>query len=297
MSATQEQIDDQLDASQGEETVEDQNLDGSASEPATGDAAADGDAEQAGQTETTEEGIDGEEDSDETGSRSRRRRERRRQKLYEAERRAQEAERRAAELEAKFAAQQIIKPKIDDYATDEEYEQALLKYFEDSKAHEPQPAAHPDVQDRRQAHLVNNGLTESQAQDFLDSWEDAREKFKDFDAVMSSSAEQLADNTIRMVSSQDDVDSAELLYQLAKNPKVLQSLNGVSEIVAAQRLGRFIAHMESGKAQKPRKTTAPPPAPQLSGSTAGGDAVDYNKLSDEEFFARREQEIRARKRR
>lgn len=279
-----------------------ENIDESAAPDQPGKAEVTAEASATDTGETPPEGSDGSndaptdsDDGDEPEKESRsakRRRRAERNRLYKAEKEAAELKRKLEELERSKQDQQQPKPRFEDYDDIDDYEQALEAWVEsksaaksESQQQKAESAASP---------LLDMGMTPSQAQDFVESTQSAAKRWPDYtDSVQAAASKGLFNDEVVMLVSEED-DPGELLYELAKSPETLQEIASASTSVQrAKRLGAFVARLEVKRTVPERiVSTAPAPVQTLQGDRRGGadGSIDYSKLSDEEFRARRRQE-------
>lgn len=188
----------------------------------------------------------------------------------DAERRADAAEREAAELRGKL---KTLNPaEFDDPAelTAARVEQTL---------------------DKREASRLESQAKESREQaqsarleTFKARAEEAREKFTDFDDVVTKpDVLPMSQATQSLVLDMDE--SADVLYHLAKNPQEAHRIDRLSDRDKAFELGKIAARISSAP---PRKVTkAPEPVESVSGKTAGGASFNPVKASMAEYAAKR----------
>jgi len=94
-------------------------------------------------------------------------------------------------------------------------------------------------------------------------------------------------------AQQSDMGPA-LLYHLGKNPQLAEQIYALTPYQQAMRLGRL--ELELSQPQPKRNSGAPPPIDPLGGGHEGVSADIYNdKLTDQQYFALREQQRNKRK--
>lgn len=130
---------------------------------------------------------------------------------------------------------------------------------------------------------------EVRVQTFNERLSDARSRISDFDAVVGSSDVPLSPHVGEIL--QESEKGADLAYHFAKNPEILQRLNGMSERSAAMEIGRIEASMvEKAPAQvaPPTKKLSNAPTPAGTSSTAGrSTAPNLASASMDEYIAAR----------
>ncbi len=153
--------------------------------------------------------------------------------------------------------------------------QAIFNYQQEMSQHltaqeqQQQARAQKEIQDKRYAH-------------FQDSFEDAKDKYPDFEKVIRSSGmtgaigEQLADFP----------DPGELGYYLASNPREVERLQRLPAYEMKRELVRHMAEMVS----KNNVTRAPAPV-KTTGSPAGQTTKSFAHKTLEELKAERRAEL------
>lgn len=164
-------------------------------------------------------------------------------------------------------------PKEEDFKDWFEYERALNAYEVDKRI------ATRDV--RRRAEEAKTAHQEA-ARELLNEYQqrqrEAKAHITDYDAVMKGAASLSVSHAVGQLLLESE-KSAVIEYHLAKNPDVLDRLNGLSPIAAAKE----IARLEDRLALPNPKTAtkAAPPVSSPKGSTAA--PPDLSKMSMDEY--------------
>ena len=106
-------------------------------------------------------------------------------------------------------------------------------------------------------------VVETRTQTFAERQVAARAVMPDYDAVVGSSDTPIANHVGEALMESDR--GPELAYHFAKNPEVLQNLNGMSPTQAAREIGKLEATL-------PTKTTPAVPSKKLSTTPAPANA-------------------------
>lgn len=205
------------------------------------------------------------------------------------EKRAREAAEREVLLaqlrsEPKAAEPQVTeapkgKPKLDDFASFDEYQEALTEWKVDQRL-----AARQKEQTEAQQKTAQQRYEAELQQRFRDSADEAREKYDDFDEVVGNPSLKVTKAVAHLVGETDN--PGEVSYFLAKNPGEVKRLNGLSPAKAAVELGKLEARLAS----KSAVTKAPPPPAKAGGKSSV--PKPNNAYSGDEWYAKRMAEIR-----
>lgn len=206
-------------------------------------------------------------------------------RIDELTRARREAEREAAywrqvAQQAQPSAQQAAPQKptadqFDDYAdyvealTDWKAEQAVAKRFEQDSTRKVE-VARADTFGARQA--------------------EARERIPDYDAVVGASDAPIAQHVAAELM--DSERGADLTYHFAKNPSVLERLNGMTPTQAAREIGKLEATLPKIERPAPpskKLSTTPAPAGTL-GTQGRATTPALANASMEEYMAQRKQQ-------
>lgn len=164
-------------------------------------------------------------------------------------------------------------PKEEDFKDWFEYERALNAYEVDKRI------ATRDVRRRaEEAKTAHQEATRELLNEYQQRQRDAKAHITDFDTVMKGAASLTVSPAVGQLLLESE-KSAVIEYHLAKNPDVLDRLNGLSPIAAAKE----IARLEDRLALPNPKTAtkAAPPVSSPKGSTAA--PPDLSKMSMDEY--------------
>jgi hypothetical protein len=201
--------------------------------------------------------------------------------------RAREAEEREARLaqykEPPKAAEPPAapqgKPKLDDFPSYDDYQEALTEWKVDQRLQAKQDEARKHQQTTAQ-HRYQQDLRAK----FMESSDKARERYDDFDDVVGSPSLRVTEQVAMLVGETDD--PGEVSYFLAKNPDEVKRLNGLSPARVAIELGRI----ETRISTKPVNVTkAPPPPAKATGK--GAASKPNNAYTPAEWMAKRAAEF------
>jgi hypothetical protein len=225
-------------------------------------------------------------------------------KAAEAERRAEEAERRARELETR---RETTKPKAEeepDPADFEDYQDYLAKYNEwraekkpetrDPSKDQPKPeeAKKPEDTATDDAGKEDPEFQEA-LEDMEDSFTDAREKFKDFDAVIGAQDVQITRDMVIAMADADDPGA--IAYHLGKNKAEAARIAKLSPLAQAREIGKIEVKLQAKPEKpKPKTTEAPDPIEPVGGSD--GSTRDVEDMTYSEFEQERNAQETKRKR-
>lgn len=183
-----------------------------------------------------------------------------------------EIDRRIAEAMQKNAPQQpaepeaISKPKPDQFATTEEYVEALAAF----KAEEIfRTKTQESESQRREAELRQRH--QSVVTSYQERVEQAMEKYPDFEDVAYSPDVPITNAMAATI--QESEKGPDIAYFLGKNPAEAQRIAKLSPFLQAKELGKLEAKLESAPAPV-RTSNAPPPINPIRNATAGTGFVD-----------------------
>lgn len=257
--------------------------------------AADATQQQAAQQEPTDEAKEGGEEQLTEAQKQERDEQGRFQKkegvqprIDELTRARREAEREAAywrqvaqsgqaQPSAEAANQEPNPDQFDDYG---KYVKALVKWNTEQTLAQ------------QQADNNTRKVAETRVQTFTERLNDARGRIADFDAVVGGSEVPLSQHVGEIL--QESEKGGDLAYHFAKNPEILQRLNGMSERAAAMEIGRIEASM-AGKAPAqaaapavPAKKITNAPTPANTGVGAGRSTTpDLAGMGMDDYIAAR----------
>jgi hypothetical protein len=200
------------------------------------------------------------------------------------QKRVNELTKRLRTVESQLSAAQaapMVKPERNRFATDEQYNEALIDFKVAEKM--------PQVQKQ-----LENGSIEQQ---FSKNEEALRAEIEDYDDIISERIEFPHQSTIDAIVSSEM--GPRIRYYLGTHPEETEALLGMNATSAARQIGKIEAKLESelqakkgASAGKPVSQAKPPIKPvRTSGSTA---KIDPNKLSDQEWFKLEQQKKRER---
>lgn len=205
----------------------------------------------------------------------------------EAEAEAARVKARLAEFEAqqqKDAGEAQKAPALADFESYDDYVVALAEYkaAETFRRQQKQASAKQQeiLEQRRQAAL---------AQEWQAKVAEARATLPDFDAVAFREDVVISD-AVRDALLDSDM-GARLAYHLGKNPDMAARLSVLPPVSVAREIGRLEATLASQPVTTPTK--APEPPKPVKGSASA--EKDPDKMTDAEWFAWREKQLRSRK--
>lgn len=169
------------------------------------------------------------------------------------------------------------------------------------KLKEPNPADFDDVSDltaakvehtldkrevarlEDQVKISREQASTAKLETFAAKADDARERYTDFDDVVTKPARlPMSQDTQSIVLDMDE--SADVIYHLAKNPQEAARIDRLSDREKAFELGKIAAKITTAP---PRKITqAPDPIVSVGGKSSGGAGFNPEKASVEEFSER-----------
>lgn len=179
------------------------------------------------------------------------------------------------------AAQQppVVKPERSQFATDEQYNEALIDYKVEQRI--------PQVQKR-----IESGSIETQ---FKAKEEALRNEVEDYDDVIADRIEFPHQSTIDAIVTSDY--GPRIRYYLGTHPEETEALLSMNAASASRQIGKIEAKIEAelqtkkgASAGKPVSQAKPPIRPvKTSGSTA---KIDESKISNAEWFKLEQQRRR-----
>ena len=194
------------------------------------------------------------------------------QRARNAEQRAEALESRLAELE-KIVKQPAKRPARDDYATDEDWENALVEHGK-TQVRPETPRTPPQLTAEQQAILT------------------------DFESKLDEISEDAADVVLygdEWSCSPDMTDFIRvsekgplIAYHLAQNPRDADRISKLSPIIALRELEKLEAKLEPPKKSGTRQAPPPPPADTTRPGGSSG-VVDPDKMSPEQWLKLRRQ--------
>ncbi len=213
---------------------------------------------------------------------------RERDRAEAAERRAYEAEQRLKDAgkpqqEAQEQGEQGPDPKKYDHGIND------INYINDMADHRGRTAAREEFAKLEQARQTTKKQTATQnriktvEEKYLSTMDDAAESHNDFDEVISSVSDPNIDPNVAFAIKDSDV-GGEIFYHLAKNPKVLKKLKGMSSVQAVKEVGKMEAKLteKPEPKKKPVSKMSKPLKPLGTGKTNAKSSYS-NDMSQEEF--------------
>lgn len=130
-------------------------------------------------------------------------------------------------------------------------------------------------------------VTETRTQTFAERQVAARAVIPDYDAVVGSSETPIANHVGEAIMESDR--GPELAYHFAKNPEVLQNLNGMSPTQAAREIGKLEATLptKTAPAAPSKKLSATPAPASTTGSQGRATTPALANASMDEYMAQR----------
>lgn len=173
------------------------------------------------------------------------------------------------------------RPRVDDFTTYQEYEDALVDWKLDNRL-EAETAKQREQHERQRAAEVEKTWQERETKFAVehDDYEDV------VDVEHMARHGQLSQPMAFALRSSEN--GPELLYQLAKHPEEAARIARLEPMAAVYELGRFEAAVTGKKQDTPKQaktTSAPPPPTPIKGGAAA--TVSPEQLSDEEWWKSR----------
>jgi hypothetical protein len=176
------------------------------------------------------------------------------------------------------------KPKLHDFATLEQYQEALTDWKLDQR----------EAQKRAEAAQAEARTAEEKLQTEWNSrQQSARSTHSDYDEVIQSVSAPNGPGVLaaRQAMLEDDA-GAEILYHLATHPEELQRIAALQPVAAIREIGRLSATLTPSSAagkDKPKVSGAPKPPPPLSRPSGQGirnDVHDEKLATDYKAWSR-----------
>jgi len=169
------------------------------------------------------------------------------------------------------------KPKLEDFKTLEEYQEALTDWKLDERER---------LQKEAQARTAQEEAVRTEQQNWDAKQKAARKAHADYDDLIDTVTIPAGPGVLAARQAMlEDEHGAELLYHLAKNPKELERIAGLSPASAVLAIGKLSATFDKPPVPengKPRITGAPKPPPPSgrAGKTASDDPNDPDLQKD-----------------
>lgn len=189
-----------------------------------------------------------------------------------------------APKEAKIESQNL-RPKAEDYETNEAYIEALTDWKVDQA---------DKKRDQKQKEEAAKADFQKRGQDFQTRITEFKKTASDFDELMEDVHVDVPIH-VQEVFFSSEVGPA-LMYELAKNPSELERISKLSPIKAALEMGKLEAKFLKTPGSKETKTTKAPEPIRPVGAKGGSVKKDINDptLSQREYEKLREEQIKAR---
>ena len=177
-------------------------------------------------------------------------------------------------------ANQVQKPTRDQFADDLSYVEALTDWKVEQKT--------APLMQARESEKANTTQQQFRAKENA-----FKAETPDYDEVISEATDVIVPNVAVEAILTSDY-GPQLRYYFAKHPEDAAALSGLSIGAAARKVGVIEAKIAQEIETKKTKTKATPPPPPINPPGAGGDSgkFDPNKLSDKDWFAREQAELR-----
>ena len=205
---------------------------------------------------------------------------------YDERRRAELAEQKLEELKKQKPESPATseKPKLDDFDTIEEFNEALFDWKIEERERERQ--AEDSLKGRADQSAMHQATVEASVDYLLKTGAD---KYPDFQAVAGAVPPAVMSDDM-LIALGEIGKGADVAYYLGKNPAEAATLVNLSPV----QLGRAIARIESGLVDAPINTPTKAPEPiKPSGNRASAEK-DPAKMSDKEFAEWRRKQINQR---
>ena len=167
----------------------------------------------------------------------------------EARERAEAAERRAAELEAKSKPAEKIdadvgpEPKSTDYTDAFEYAKDLAKWSTDKALKD---------RDAKEAEKAAQAEREKTTKAWTARLEAVKTELPDYVEVVASAEDLSVSDDVRDAIIESEI-GPRIIYHLAKNPDLVESINGMTVRGALRQIGKLEALLEKPKEDKPQE--------------------------------------------
>ena len=174
----------------------------------------------------------------------------------------------------------VAKPRIDDFASYDEYTEALTDWKVDQRL-----AAEEAKQAKKQQQKAEQQIE----RDWPTKIADAAAKYADFEDVVINNDTELTEEAIKQIKRSDI--GGDVLYYLGKNPDAVERLMEMSGEAVAREIGRIEGRLESSSSATPAKvvTSAPKPLGTPKGKTAPSGF--HSEMSYQEFKQWREKQL------
>jgi len=283
------------------ETVTDETVNGLAAPPADDSEQQSDETQTSETTDSTESGSESETDkqseSADDASAPRDNKGRYKKRIDKLTRQKRELERQLkAEREGKqggkstneSSTQEKAEPEADQYDNYDDYLEALANYYGDEdddkgdNAQQDSKKSETDKGNDAEGESESDPELESAMDEINDSFEDAREKYSDFDEVVLSDEVPVTRDMAIAISNTDE--PGDIAYQLGNNRQEAQRIAGLSATQQAIEIGKIEATLaKQGGPKIPSKKTTQAPDPVEPVGGGGPPAKDPAEMSFDEF--------------
>lgn len=223
----------------------------------------------------------------------------------EVEKLRADAERARADAEKALAAVPVVKPEAEDpapqrvdYDDPDEFTAAISAHATRQEIRKSSQAAQEAAQARAaEAKKTADAAQQAETQKSIDALHatfqkrqaEVKPEYPDYDEKVTNNTELVMRNDI-FFAIEKAADAPHLLYHIASNPEECASLNKMSQMDAAMRLGELTAELRL--ARKPKVTKAAEPIKPVSSRQSPQPKSPHDETM-EEYAARRESELKA----
>lgn len=173
------------------------------------------------------------------------------------------------------------KPRLEDFANYEAFNEALTEWKVDQKLN-----ANAQKRQQQERQRSNAQLQSERRERFQDSSEKARDKYDDYDELVMSDKNKVTPTMAALIADTDE--PGEIAYYLAKNPEEARRIASLPPTKAAMAIGKLEDKLAAPPAK--RVSSAPDPAKPVARG-GGGKTVALEKLSPDDFYTRRQAQI------
>lgn len=173
------------------------------------------------------------------------------------------------------------RPTRENFQSDEQYQDALVDWKVDQRLKQSEQRTNA------------NREAEKKASDFESRKAAAREEMTDFDDVVNAVETPVANHVAEAIL--EHPKGPQIMYQLAKQPEMIDKLNGMSPMHVAFELGEIAASAKAALApttsSKPADKVSKAPPPPARPSAAGRATIpSLDEMSMDDYVARRKQQ-------
>lgn len=193
-------------------------------------------------------------------------------------------ERENAELAERLAAQSPSKaafpekkPKLEDYATYEEYNEALTDWKVEDRLRLR------DEEQKKAAHAAEQQKAATSWQQKVDDLIDSDDAYEDYEDVVGRYRNVAVNPAIRQALAESEI-GPKLAYYLAKNPDVFGEINDKTPYAVAKEMAKIEASLSNPKPAA-KVSKSPPPITPVKGT--GKTAVKLDALDTSSYIAQR----------